>query len=535
MINRKTILIFLILLISLVCLFTVFTPLYETNDDGFMAMIVHGFGYFDKPSPYMLFSNVVLGWILSRLPVILGVLPYGYFTVLVTCVTFVSIYFLLTKDYKFYEHVTVFFILILLYIRCIAMPQFTLTAGMLAITAIVAFIKYSESNRLWCLVLSIICFLWAYLVRVDELIFLLLIFCPLIPILKFKKKDIISITILFVLITLCYGLNKFAYRGPIFEQFNLINRLRVPFNDYHAAYFFKDHPNYLSVVNLSANDIMLFGRGWFFADPQITNTDKLSYLLANYTYKDRITTNLGLGVESLKVIFSPELLPLLLVFVVGIILLKNKIIKRSLLIMLIMFIIITFIIGVLGRPSQLRIYYPCIFLMCIMVAMYKIKEEKNKIFIVGIICATVYTLYYQYNLNQQRLEIYNGVSDEIANNLAWVNSSILEAGISSWTFYPPLYNPRNKLDIFKLKLHDVGYYSTIPMSITYKLSINNKNPYFMQMFSGKSVFLINPNIDWLKIYCQEHYHQIAEVETVPNFKYLNMVRFRCGLSPISKL
>ncbi len=60
-----------------------FEPMYGTNDDVGMAMRVHGFGQYAHASPFVVYSNVIWGWMLFHLPTLNHLYAYAWVTVLI--------------------------------------------------------------------------------------------------------------------------------------------------------------------------------------------------------------------------------------------------------------------------------------------------------------------------------------------------------------------------------------------------------------------------------------------------------------------
>lgn len=54
---------------------TWFAPVWETNDD--VAMVAHGYGFADQPSPNLLFSNVIWGHLVQSLNGLFGLQGYS--------------------------------------------------------------------------------------------------------------------------------------------------------------------------------------------------------------------------------------------------------------------------------------------------------------------------------------------------------------------------------------------------------------------------------------------------------------------------
>lgn len=151
---------------------------WRTNDDISMSMIAHGYGIAKVASPNILFSNILWGYLITNIPSINGVLGYSIMTLLVLTTIGITIFYGLSKMEGF---LVAFSLLLLILFPAVLMPQFTINAGLLQVSAIICWSLYAKQKKGLTLVIGCLLAFLSYLIRSHEFCLILIISLPLLP------------------------------------------------------------------------------------------------------------------------------------------------------------------------------------------------------------------------------------------------------------------------------------------------------------------------------------------------------------------
>jgi hypothetical protein len=343
-------------LVVAVC--AVFDPVYQTNDDIAMSMIAHGYGIAAYGSPNLVFSNVLWGHVVRAIPTINGVLGYALATVGVLVVSgWAVMYGLLRLGHRY---LTALFAVALMLVLPASFPQFTVNAGLLTVAAIVGWRVYAQQGGRRLLAVSCLLAFFGYLIRDMEFLLVLGVALPLLPwkVLRERREMQVALLSLGVVIGAAAAFDRWSYSGPEWRQFKEFNQVRIPFTDYGAGERLKRHPEILSRYGYSPNDIDLI-TNWFFVDPKIANPHVLSKMLEELGIVQK--NNISSGFDSIRALFHPHLLALLLPPLLILVLMP----KRSVGFAWLLFLLGAFAIGFMGRPGVLRVYMPVLGMLLI--------------------------------------------------------------------------------------------------------------------------------------------------------------------------
>ena len=171
-------------------------------------------------------------------------------------------------------------IALIVMIRPLLFPQFTLTAGFLALSSVVSLVLFSKSQNLRFLLLAFILLLVGFFIREKETIFVLLVAMPMVPWGKILNRKIFYAVVLCFVASLgvCKSIHNEAYSGPEWNQFKEFQIVRSQLIDYRGLVYLKDRPDIHEKYGYSVNDLDMLRR-WFFADQEVANTSKLQSML----------------------------------------------------------------------------------------------------------------------------------------------------------------------------------------------------------------------------------------------------------------
>jgi hypothetical protein len=349
------------LLASLVLVFTlclIFEPRWETNDDVGMSMVAHGYGIAATGSPNLIFSNIIYGYFVRAIPTINGILGYSLATLsALTAFSVVILIFLLKSGAGWLLSVVA---VVLILVRPILFPQFTINAGLMSVAAIVCWQAYGRGSRKTLIIGCILAFI-GFLIRSHEFLLVLLIALPLLPWRRFfldRRASIVTISLLFLALGGAIFADHKAFQTEDWYQFNAFNPARAPITDFGANIHLKQRPEILARHGYSENDIDLI-RHWFFVDPNIANPIALNAMLSELGPLPLQRNSMDNGKVAIKTFLHPKLLPLFLTAILLLFIYPS----RKLFLAWGVCLSIFFVIGLSGRPGVTRIYYPVLVLL----------------------------------------------------------------------------------------------------------------------------------------------------------------------------
>lgn len=269
---------FVVALIFVVLLSSLFNPIWMTNDDVGMSMIVHGYGAVAVGSPNLTFSNVLWGYLVRLIPEINGVLGYSIATLgILVLVGTTLIYGLLRLGFGY---LTTLALITLVLVRPVLFPQFTINAGLLMLCSIICWIVYVRQNNSYALFAGGILAFLSYLVRSHEFVLILIVALPLIPWQHFLRQRASQLTVLVLILAIALAtyIDQHSALGSEWQSFNLLNPVRALFTDYGAGRYLAQRPDLLQKYGYSLNDVNLIS-SWFFVDPNIANPTTLKAML----------------------------------------------------------------------------------------------------------------------------------------------------------------------------------------------------------------------------------------------------------------
>jgi hypothetical protein len=343
----------------LVTLCSLCPPRWETNDDVAMSMAAHGYGMAAIGTPDLVFSNVVWGHIVRATPSVLGTVGYSVATTVVLAIIGAALTLgvgLLSGRVLIGISAT-----LLIMVRPVLFPQFTVNAGLLAAAAIVCWRLYNRYRNPIPLVAGCILWLTGFVVRELECVLVLVVGLPIVPWHSFlwSRAGRIATIATIALAGAVTVLDWRAYQTSEWDSFNEFNLARMLFTDYGAAEALRQRPEILKRHGYSLNDVSLL-ENWFFADPAIAKASELRAMVHEMPLAPtgRNFSNLW---AALQTFWHPNLLPLVLVaLVLGVLRAGWKVAASWILCCL-----AVMAMGYVGRPSILRVYIPLVSLLVI--------------------------------------------------------------------------------------------------------------------------------------------------------------------------
>jgi len=272
----------------------VFKSTWAINDDVFMAMTVSGKGFSDKPTEYIVESNIIIGSILKKLYEAMPVFPwYGIYTFFILYISFVTLLYSLL-NYKYSKARIVYFLIYFIFfgVFFIRMPQFTTNAFMLGMSGMFLLLanlydKKPLSYRI--IIISILLLSLSSLIRINSFFLVVVLSLPVIVIGIVKRNfdkqvigEIIISGILLSLIVFAFqAYNKSFYLKDdkwayVLEKGKL--RVELVDNNKVNSYSFQTR-HVFDKVGWGVNDFLLMKK-WFSADDKVFSKDKMEEIMS---------------------------------------------------------------------------------------------------------------------------------------------------------------------------------------------------------------------------------------------------------------
>lgn len=252
-----------------------FVPSYETNDDYFMGAISSGvFG--KEYSPYIVFSNIVYGYILKFLGFLCGKLNwYVVVQYIYVCAAITIIFYVISQRVSIY--ITVVFNMFFWYVcffEQIRRIQFTRTAGIVSLAGFLLIFCLSEQKHCKSKILGYaLCVMGSWIrfecFGVCAVFFCMLGLCLCIEGKKINKAKfyillhdiliVIGVVLLFVVI------DKGSYQiNSEWKEYKKYNQVRADLLDYGVPEWENNRENY-EKLGISQNDYEML-RNWYIED-----------------------------------------------------------------------------------------------------------------------------------------------------------------------------------------------------------------------------------------------------------------------------
>ena len=344
----------LLLAMAVVLLFA--RKVWQTNDDIGMAMIAGGYGIASTPSAGLVFSNVVWGWLVSSLPALGGIEAYSLLTYTALLVSAGVI--LLALHRRDAPPLLGAALLAAMFLPTLASPQFTLTAGYLAVAGLALLLAWKDSPSLLPLCFAGLLLLAAGLIRSLELLFVVAVSLPFLwrerPT-KLPWRWISLAAALLVALCAAHFVDVHYYSGTGWDAFRQMAPVRTLFTDYNFYPYFVAHPEAVGPGPLSNNDLALTSQ-WFYADPQVFTPAAFAVPLQAVHWSARALLNLSMSLHLLALVNDPQLMALFGLLVLPVILLRRN--WMTALCSLAFLFAAVLLLQVLGRSGMVRVYVP---------------------------------------------------------------------------------------------------------------------------------------------------------------------------------
>lgn len=478
-------------------------PHWMTNDDPGMMMIASG-QYSGIPDPHIIFSNIIIGKLLSYLFTLnsqinwYSILHYAILYISLVTISFYSL--LKSKNNSLF----IFIILVILSILTYTNLQFTITSTISITAALIIFSNDEEKSIQSILVIFFT--LIAILIR-WQLIFLFIPFvCFIFIINKYKCQKLYPIFIATLLSVVLFAFDIYFYntdlkwksfkqydsiRGQIHGTAKLSDYQSTWINGYQTVKNDVDTINKLKSIRWTVNDANLFINWSFIANDKYSH-ENITYINEKFKSKKNI---INIYYSLIENIISNVEIFILLIIVMCLLFFDNK--KAFFYIVGLVIILLISITTIQRMPSHLFI---SILLLSVITTITFVKQYKN-IYLFPLFLVLILTIYFRIIENHN---IQNGRSliSQINKSLTKPINIALVAGKS----YPYKYMSLFTNDNMNAKFFGLGWMNASPLNIS--LMKINKITDYKDLIDRKDVVLVTslPVLKMIITYLNENNH-----------------------------
>jgi hypothetical protein len=486
--------------------------IWQTNDDAAMAMISQGYGIVAAPSPGIVFSNVVWGWILVHMPVIAGLDPYSLATYTALIVSAAAI--ALALDHRRTPPLLAASILVTMFVPTVATPQFTLTAGYLTIAGIAVLMAWRDSPSRIPLWASGVLLLVAGLVRPLEFMFMAGLSLPFLYVMRparFRHWLALVLVLAASLLT-AHFIDAAYYSSPAWDFFQQMNRIRIPFTDYALFEYFKIHPDVLVKGTLDANDLALVSH-WFYSDPHVFDPAAFVAPLQAVRLTTRLWTNLSSFRHIQVLLDTSQLVDLAGLLLLSLAAFRSKL--RPLIVAVAMLVAAFLYFHLLGRASVARVYVPAVSILAVLYLLMAGRDDRLLMRVAGLVALIAATGFALRDLSprihspDKQRAVMERVLCTLPQDRLWV-----AWGNTSFT-YQLLYRPGlQSRPACELHFYSLGTMQLAPYSLAMVRHYTGAPNLVAALLQGNHIYLFTQpgRLELLRQYFSEHYRTTLNQE-----------------------
>jgi hypothetical protein len=498
-------------------------PRWETNDDVAMSMVAHGYGIaVPGAAPSLMFSNVLWGYLVRSIPAFGGLLGYSTATLAVLLVACAgTTYGLLRLGAGGVPSLAA---AVLLFVRPMLFPQFTLNAGMLMVAAMILWCVHSVERRTWLLVASALLAVSSYLIRSQECLLVLVVALPLLPWqpLRSRRAQMALLAVVCVIAAAAIVDHR-SYQTKEWEDFNALNPVRARLTDFRAGDDLRKRPDVIGRHGYTFNDIALMEK-WFFVDPAIANPARLDAMLSEagaLPRREHAWANASAGLEALG---HPALWVLVAVGVLGAVLRPSRALFEAWGI----FLAAIVVMGIFGRPGIIRVYLPVVSLLAIAPLLHcgRVGSLRRGVLVAGVLLAAALNAA---NVLAESKTTNTADAHARARNAAFPGDPVViwGGGFPFESVYPVLGASQAA---YGYKLYGLGVSTPAPFSVA-RAEARAGRGMIARLLGPEGVPLIasDEEMRLLGVYCREHHgKQLQQIDGHPAAS-AGPSRYRCVL------
>jgi len=532
--NRKVVnintIIFIFLFIDISILFF-FNITYSTYDDYRISFIASGTLLSEETSPYMLYTNILFGKIISSLYNTFPAIPW-YFIVLTLNLLLVHATFLYISK----KHFNIFYAILLssLFLLFLIQPTFTEVALLLCFAGIILFFHSINEKKVTYLNFIIIIYMLIFssLIRFESFLLAFFIGMPLVLVYAYKymnRKHILFITIILTIVfSLKYYSVYYYNHSSGWENFLEYNKYKSLLLDNQIDRISPNLNEALSGVNWSNNDYNMLKK-WIFFQNDTYSLEKMAKLTSalNPNYLEKLTE----VKEFYMTLFHNKYFIFFILISFLFLFTKNYSKKEILIITLALFLINAafILITVLMKSPPPRLYKPLLFFFLII--LYYTGKKKQYLYFKSVTTAlslviALPIIYYTYLI----LKSNTLQEDQFIENLSLLDTDKCYISIKNAMNIRGINAKSNFLEYKDYKIIPFG---TLMLSNDVKKLLakcSNNSDLFLNLFKNKNYNIIVKNsdinyIDDIIMYIKEHYNKSVDIKIVRKNNFVTILQF----------
>ena len=510
---------------------------WDANDDIHMAMVAGGYGLAAEPSPGIVFSNVIWGWLATHLGAPFGVQGYTFLTYATMLASAAAIAWALLR--KRVPGILAVTVLLAMFARALLEPQFSITAAYAAVAGLaLACTVESRRDRLVMLAAGLLLLVGCW-IRLQECLFVCVVAAPFLGWRLYRLRGTPGLRPLLALmlaVAALAGASKLLdheyYSGAGWQQFDEMNSLRRPFTDYELHVYFARHPELLQPAGLTPNDIDMLG-DWFFLDSKVYNSQSLGYLLQHLPLSERLEFNLGRA-PAAAAPFTQSLVYLLaLIALLALVLLRQRQVALTAVLCLLACMAAMVL---LGRPGVTRVF-PGPLAAIAVLALLDCDQKKRWLTLLGglgLLAWVAFDAYGFFNNHAFQARVGRGVQAKTCATATHDFAVVWGAPLGFPDRY--LYDPSAPQGgRCALRFYHVGVMGLLPDNLQQLHAYTGGLDLIPALLSGRPVhfFTTSDRLDELTQYMREHYAAKLTYTQLPSLPYLEQyqVQVEAGHSP----
>ena len=243
-------------------------PYWQTVDDPFFAMIVHGFGVAEAPNPGTFYLAVLYGKLLGAIGTLEGVRAYDAMTYALLAAAGAASAWALWRAGA--SAALAAAALLVVFAPAALYPQYTVLAGLLAVAGLLVL---STGSGRAAAILACALLIAAGMVRAAEVVLAAAVTAPLwLPALArgwpARGWAIGALACAMLALLASAVVDRAFYAAPEWRQFMDMQPARLLFTDYGLRQYLMGDPLHAMRLGFVPNDLVMV-EGWFFSDPRV--------------------------------------------------------------------------------------------------------------------------------------------------------------------------------------------------------------------------------------------------------------------------
>lgn len=495
-------------------------------------MRAHGYGAFETASPALQWGNIIWGYIVYNTPSINGILGYTIAAItLLFIATFAILYFGIESKVGHLSSLAILAAVLLVFMRPIMFPQFTINAGMLGIAGVFSLVAYSRQNKILILVAAFLLLYLGWIVRSNQLILILIISLPLLQlqVLMKDRKFCIAIFILVLFVIISEILNYHYYSSLEWGFFSTFQEARVYWMDYGGFSRLRNQPEFIKNYGLSINDVNLLS-SWFFVDAKIADPEILNKMRMELGPIIKEPLSSSIVIEVFKPLISTSLAPVFILAFVLLLLFPS----RNLLLSWFIACSALLYLGYLGRPGILRVYIPVFSLLVLAPLFINAFQNNYSIYRYVVAFFLIFTaLVWNTSILSIQHSNYKRLSEQAQldfNTVSVAKSFVVWGSALPYEIIYPVLGRSHILD--SVKLYQLGTSTLNPFSNVQTAEVSGVG--LVKKLLSEKGLLFNAGqdqMDMLELYCEQRHNKMFDSKLEFDTPTIKLYRARC-LPPV---